>query len=41
MRLYELHVIVHPIGSLRGDGRKLRRVVDQRQMSSRASTLRV
>ena len=27
-------VVVHPFGSLRGHGRKLRRVVDERQMSS-------
>jgi phenylacetate-CoA ligase len=36
MRLYEFSVLVHPIGSLRGQGRKLRRVVDERQMSDRS-----
>jgi phenylacetate-CoA ligase len=40
MRLYELSVVAHPIGSLRGDGRKLRRVVDERQMSSPPPALR-
>ena len=39
MHLYELRVIVHPTGSLRGHGRKLRRVVDQRQMRSDPSVL--
>jgi phenylacetate-coenzyme A ligase PaaK-like adenylate-forming protein len=34
MRLYVLTVIAHPIGSLRGQGRKLRRVIDERQMRS-------
>jgi len=34
MHLYELRVMVHPIGSLRGHGRKLRRVVDERHMNS-------
>jgi phenylacetate-CoA ligase len=33
MRLYELRVVIHPIGSLRGQARKLRRVVDERQMN--------
>ncbi len=33
MRLYELRVMVHPLGSVRSGGRKLRRVVDERQMS--------
>ena len=41
MHLYELRVIVHPTGSLRGHGRKLRRVVDQRQMRSGTSVLPV
>jgi hypothetical protein len=41
MRLYELRVIVHPVGSLRGRGRKLRRVIDERQMSARPSVLAV
>jgi hypothetical protein len=34
MRLYELRVVVHAPGHLRGHGRKLRRVVDERQMSA-------
>jgi phenylacetate-CoA ligase len=33
MRLYELRVVVHAVGSLRGQARKLRRVIDERQMS--------
>jgi phenylacetate-CoA ligase len=33
LRLYELRVVAHPIGTLRGAGRKLRRVVDERRMS--------
>ncbi|MEO8481968.1 MAG: hypothetical protein ABI634_07135 [Acidobacteriota bacterium] len=37
MRLYDFHVRVHPLGQLRGTGRKLRRVVDERQMSGVAS----
>jgi hypothetical protein len=41
MQLYELRVVVHPIGSLRGHGRKLRRVVDERQMDRHASVLPV
>jgi phenylacetate-CoA ligase len=41
MRLYELSVVAHPIGSLRGHGRKLRRVVDERQMGSPPSALAV
>jgi hypothetical protein len=41
MRLYELSVVSHRIGSLRGHGRKLRRVVDERQMSSLPSALSV
>ncbi len=41
MQLYELRIMVHPIGSLRGHGRKLRRVVDERQMSRIPSTLPV
>src|SRR5438876_1601473 len=41
MRLYELRVAVHPNGSLRGQGRKLRRVVDERQMSRHPSVLPV
>jgi phenylacetate-CoA ligase len=41
MRLYELTVVADPIGSLRGHGRKLRRVVDDRQMGSRLSALPV
>jgi phenylacetate-CoA ligase len=36
MQLYELDVMAHPIGSLRGHGRKLRRVVDERLMESHA-----
>ena len=39
MHLYELRVMVHPVGSLRGHGRKLRRVVDERQMSTHPSVL--
>jgi phenylacetate-coenzyme A ligase PaaK-like adenylate-forming protein len=31
--LYDLRVRVHPIGALRRQGRKLRRVVDERQMN--------
>jgi phenylacetate-CoA ligase len=41
MHLYELRVVGHSFGSLRGDARKLRRVVDKRQMSSTASILPV
>jgi phenylacetate-CoA ligase len=41
MHLYELRVIVHPVGTLRGHGRKLRRVVDERQMTSPPSVLPV
>jgi phenylacetate-CoA ligase len=41
MRLYALSVVAHRIGSLRGHGRKLRRVVDERQMSSPPSALPV
>jgi phenylacetate-coenzyme A ligase PaaK-like adenylate-forming protein len=41
MRLYELRVAVHPNGSLRGQGRKLRRVVDERQMRRHPSVLPV
>jgi phenylacetate-coenzyme A ligase PaaK-like adenylate-forming protein len=37
MRLYALCVTAHPIGSLRGSGRKLRRVVDERQLENRAA----
>jgi hypothetical protein len=37
MQLYQLRVVVHPIGTLRGHGRKLRRVIDERQMSSHPS----
>ncbi len=33
MQLYELRVNSHPLGSLRGHGRKLRRVVDERHPS--------
>ena len=33
MQLFELRVVVHEFGSLRGDARKLRRVVDERLMS--------
>jgi len=41
MHLYEIRVKVHPIGSLRGHGRKLRRVLDERQMNDLASPLPV
>jgi len=41
MHLYELRVKVHPIGSLRGHSRKLRRVLDERQMNDLASPLPV
>jgi phenylacetate-CoA ligase len=34
MRLYELRVVAHAVGSLRGQARKLRRVVDERQMTA-------
>src|SRR5580765_8061168 len=33
LRLYELRVLPHPIGGLRGHHRKLRRVVDERRMN--------
>ena len=36
--MYEFRIVVHPLGSLRGHGRKLRRVVDERQMTSRIQT---
>jgi phenylacetate-CoA ligase len=32
MQLYDLRVVTHPQGGLRGSARKLRRVVDERQM---------
>ena len=41
MHLYELRVMVHPVGSLRGHGRKLRRVVDERHMRRDPSVLPV
>jgi phenylacetate-coenzyme A ligase PaaK-like adenylate-forming protein len=41
MRLYELRVVAHRLGSLRGHGRKLRRVVDERQLSRPPSALPV
>ena len=34
MKLYELRVIAEPMLRLRGGGRKLRRVIDERQMVS-------
>lgn len=34
MQLYDLRVVVHSFGSLRGHGRKLRRIVDVRDMTS-------
>ena len=37
MQLYDLRVVVHAFGSLRGDARKLRRVVDERLMSQTPS----
>jgi phenylacetate-CoA ligase len=39
MRLFELRVIVHPIGVLRGRGRKLRRIVDERDMGGERSAV--
>jgi hypothetical protein len=39
MRLYELRVEVRAPGSLRGDRRKLRRIVDERLMSQARSVL--
>jgi hypothetical protein len=41
MQLYQLRVVAHPLGTLRGHGRKLRRVIDERQMSSHPSVLPV
>ena len=35
MNLYDLRVETHRSGSLRGSGRKLRRVVDERQAPAR------
>jgi phenylacetate-CoA ligase len=39
MQLYELRVMAHPFGSLRGDARKLRRVVDERLMNHSRSAV--
>ena len=36
MKLYDLRVVTRSPGSLRGDGRKLRRLVDKREMLERA-----
>ena len=36
MHLYDLAIAAHPVGSLRGNGRKLRRLLDERQMETRA-----
>jgi phenylacetate-CoA ligase len=40
MGLYELRVMGHRVGSLRGTGRKMRRVVDHRQMAEEPSVAR-
>ena len=37
MQLYQLRISVQPIGSLRGHGRKLRRLIDDRSMTPLAS----
>jgi hypothetical protein len=34
MRLYDLRLVAHRAGSLRRGGRKLRRVLDDRQMKT-------
>jgi phenylacetate-coenzyme A ligase PaaK-like adenylate-forming protein len=39
MQLFELRVVVHELASLRGDARKLRRVVDERLMSHTPSVV--
>jgi phenylacetate-CoA ligase len=39
LKLYEWQVIVHRTGSLRGHARKLRRIIDERQMSTAAPVL--
>jgi hypothetical protein len=39
MQLFELRVVVHELASLRGDARKLRRVVDERLMSPTRSVV--
>jgi hypothetical protein len=33
LKLYELQVVFHRTGSLRGQARKLRRIIDERQMN--------
>ena len=40
MQLYDLRVCVHAPGDLRGDGRKLRRVIDDRRMTPAANVSR-
>jgi phenylacetate-CoA ligase len=40
MRLYDLRIVAHRVGTLRGSGRKLRRVVDERQMLNASSNAR-
>lgn len=41
MRLYDLRVVSHRIGSLRGGGRKMRRLVDERRMVAGRSSAAV
>ena len=39
LQLYALRVVIQPVGSLRGQGRKLRRLVDERPMAADRVTL--
>jgi phenylacetate-CoA ligase len=41
LQLYELRVVFHRVGSLRGDARKLRRLIDERNMSQAVPVLSV
>jgi phenylacetate-CoA ligase len=41
LQLYELRVVFHRVGSLRGDARKLRRLIDERNMSQAVPALSV
>jgi phenylacetate-coenzyme A ligase PaaK-like adenylate-forming protein len=37
LQLYELRILFHRVGSLRGDARKLRRLIDERNMRQAVS----
>jgi phenylacetate-CoA ligase len=41
LQLYDLRVVFHRVGSLRGHARKLRRIVDERNMSQGVPALSV